>query len=219
MTGYVVTIAINVFAYMVLRSMRNPDKTAEVPKYKRLLEWAYVVMTFYGMVGVIGSRTVFGTACTAAQLIMCIVLCVILCIGIVLQVWAMLLMRIERKRQRLEVNETGGTEMYNRIILMGRITGNLELRQTNSGKEVINFSIAVDQYAKDDENKTDFFRCTAWGKTAVFIEKYFDKGSLILLEGSMHNDNYTDENGVKHYGMNVSVSSASFTGERRGELQ
>lgn len=100
MTGYIVTMAINVFAYMILRSMRNPDKTAKVPKYRRLLEWAYVVMTFFGMVGVICSRTVFGTASTAAQLIMCIVLCVISCIGIVLQVWAMLLMRIERKEQK-----------------------------------------------------------------------------------------------------------------------
>ena len=102
MTGYVVTIAINVFAYMVLRSMRNPDKTAKVPKYRRLQEWSHVVMTFFGLVGVISSRTVFGTASTATQSIMCIVLGVILCIVIVLYVWAMLLLRIERKRKRSE---------------------------------------------------------------------------------------------------------------------
>lgn len=105
--------------------------------------------------------------------------------------------------------------MYNKIILMGRMTGSPELRKTNSGKALVNFSIAVEQFAKNDENKTDFFRCTAWGKTADFIANYFDKGSLILIEGSMHNDNYTDNNGVKHYGMKVSVSSAAFTGERR----
>lgn len=98
MAGYVVVIAINIFAYMVLRSMRDSEKTAKVPKYRRLLEWAYIVMLVYGMVGVISSRMEFCITNTTTQLIMNIVLVVILCVSIVLQIWAMCLMRIERKR-------------------------------------------------------------------------------------------------------------------------
>lgn len=104
--------------------------------------------------------------------------------------------------------------MMNRTIIMGRITADLELRKTNSGKELVNFSVAVDQPVKDGEKKADFFRCTAWGSTAQFITKNFGKGAMILLEGSMHNDNYTDDKGVNHYGMTLTVNSAYFTGER-----
>ena len=105
--------------------------------------------------------------------------------------------------------------MMNKVIIMGRITADLEMKQTNSGKEVVNFSVAVDQPPRDGEKKADFFRCTAWGATAGFIAKNFCKGAMILLEGSMHNDNYTDDKGVNHYGMSLTVSNAYFTGERR----
>lgn len=76
-------------------------------------------------------------------------------------------------------------------------------------------TVAVDQPPRNGEKKADFFRCTAWGNTAGFICKYFKKGAMILLEGSMHNDDYTDDKGVKHYGMTMTVTSASFTGERK----
>ena len=65
--------------------------------------------------------------------------------------------------------------MLNKIIIMGRITADLEIRQTTSGKEYINFSVAVDQPPRNGEKKTDFFRCTAWGGTAGFIGRYFKK--------------------------------------------
>ena len=104
--------------------------------------------------------------------------------------------------------------MLNRIIFMGRITADLTVKQTSSGNEYLRFSVAVDQPAKDGGHNTDFFRCTAWGKTALFIDKHFRKGSMILIEGSMHNDNYKDDNGAKHYGMNVHVTNACFTGEQ-----
>ena len=109
--------------------------------------------------------------------------------------------------------------MMNKIILMGRMTADTTVKQTNSGKEYVNFTVAVDQFVKDGESKADFFRCTAWGKTALFIDRYFKKGSMILIEGSMHNDNYTDNNGVTHYGMSVRVTSAYFTGERKGNAE
>lgn len=107
--------------------------------------------------------------------------------------------------------------MLNKVIIMGRITHDVVLEKTNSDKEYVMFSVAVDQPPRNGEKKTDFFRCSAWGGTAGFIARYFGKGSMILLEGSMHNDDYTDANGMKHYGMKMTVSSASFTGERREE--
>ena len=105
--------------------------------------------------------------------------------------------------------------MLNKVIIMGRITHDVALEKTSSDKEYVMFSVAVDQPPRNCEKKTDFFRCSAWGDTAGFISRYFKKGSMILLEGSMHNDDYTDTNGMKHYGMRMTVSSASFTGERR----
>ena len=107
--------------------------------------------------------------------------------------------------------------MLNKVIIMGRITHDVALEKTSSDKEYVMFSVAVDQPPRNGEKKTDFFRCSAWGGTAGFISRYFKKGSMILLEGSMHNDDYTDTNGMKHYGMRLTVSSASFTGERREE--
>ena len=107
--------------------------------------------------------------------------------------------------------------MLNKVIIMGRITHDLLLEKTDSDKEYVMFSVAVDQPPRNGEKKADFFRCSAWGGTAGFITRYFKKGSMILLEGSMHNDDYTDTNGMKHYGMRMTVSSASFTGERNEE--
>lgn len=104
--------------------------------------------------------------------------------------------------------------MLNKVIIMGRITHDVALEKTSSDKEYVMFSVAVDQPPRNGEKKTDFFRCSAWGGTAGFISRYFKKGSMILLEGSMHNDDYTDTNGMKRYGMRMTVSSASFTGER-----
>lgn len=105
--------------------------------------------------------------------------------------------------------------MLNKVIIMGRITADPELKKTASDKELTSFSVAVDQPPRNGEKKADFFRCTAWGNTAGFISKHFKKGAMILLEGSMHNDDYTDDKGVKHYGMTMTVTSASFTGERK----
>ena len=107
--------------------------------------------------------------------------------------------------------------MLNRIILMGRITHNLELKQTPSGVSVLTFSVAVERgYAKQGEDRqTDFITCVAWQKTAEFISKYFDKGRMIALEGSLRTRTYEDKNGSKHYVTEVYVDSASFTGEKK----
>lgn len=101
----------------------------------------------------------------------------------------------------------------NKAILMGRITHDLEMKQTPSGTAVLSFSIAVDRYSKDEEKAADFISCVAWNKTAEFIVKYFGKGRMIAITGTLHSRTYDDKNGSKHYVTEVYVDSADFTGE------
>ena len=105
--------------------------------------------------------------------------------------------------------------MLNKVILMGRITQELELKQTTNGTAVLSFNVAVDRnYNKQGEEKqTDFITCVAWRKTAEFINRYFSKGRMIALEGQIRTGSYDDKNGVKHYTTEVNVDSVSFTGE------
>ena len=105
--------------------------------------------------------------------------------------------------------------MLNRVILMGRITHNLELKQTPNGTAVLSFNLAVERsYApQGEERQTDFISCVAWRKTAEFINKYFAKGRMIAIEGNIQTRTYDDKNGVKHYVTEVIVDSVSFTGE------
>ncbi len=105
--------------------------------------------------------------------------------------------------------------MINRAILMGRITHDLELRQTPSGASVITFNVAVDRgYAKQgEERQTDFITCVAWKQRAEFISKYFSKGRMIALEGQLRTRTYDDKNGSRHYITEVYVDNVSFTGE------
>ena len=105
--------------------------------------------------------------------------------------------------------------MLNRVILMGRITQDLDLRQTPNGTPVLTFNVAVDRgYAKQGEDRqTDFITCVAWQKTAEFISRYFGKGRMIAIEGNLRTRTYDDKNGSKHYVTEVYVDNASFTGE------
>ena len=106
--------------------------------------------------------------------------------------------------------------MLNRVILMGRIAQDIEVRQTPSGISVVSFSVAVDRSFKDQngERHTDFINCVAWRQQADFIGRYFAKGRMIALEGNLRTRTYDDKNGTKHYVTEVFVDSVSFTGER-----
>lgn len=105
--------------------------------------------------------------------------------------------------------------MYNRIILVGRLTKDPELKNTQSGVTMCRFSIAVDRaYSKGQEKQTDFIDITAWRQTAEFVAKYFSKGRVILVEGKLQNNNYTDQNGVKHYQNVVVADSVAFCGDK-----
>lgn len=109
--------------------------------------------------------------------------------------------------------------MYNRVILMGRLTKDPELKTTQSGISMCRFSIAVDRYSKGDDKKCDFIDCTAWRQTAEFVCKYFSKGRMIHVEGDIQNNNYTDNNGIKHYQNTINVQNVSFCGDKSSEGQ
>lgn len=102
--------------------------------------------------------------------------------------------------------------MLNKVFLHGRLTKAPDQRQTANGVTVCRFTVAVDRNftAKGEEKKTDFIDCTAWRQTAEFIGKYFDKGSAIIVEGSIANNNFEDKNGTKHYSYAVIVEHAYF---------
>ena len=104
----------------------------------------------------------------------------------------------------------------NKVILIGRLCADPEFRQTTSGIAVCRIRIAVDRpKQKDQERQADFIGCTAWRSTAEFISRYFTKGQKIIVEGSLRNNDYTDNNGVKHYSMDVLIQNVEF-GESKG---
>jgi len=105
--------------------------------------------------------------------------------------------------------------MLNKVILSGRITRDLEVRQTNSGSAVVQFTLAVERNfsAQNGERLTDFITCVAWGKTAEFIGRFFSKGRSIAVIGSLRTRTYDDKNGTKHYVTEVNVDEAQFTFE------
>lgn len=87
--------------------------------------------------------------------------------------------------------------MLNRVILMGRLTKDPELKQTPNNVSVATFSLAVDRnYQADKDNKqTDFINIVAWRHTAEFVGKYFTKGQLVAVEGSIQTRSYQDKDG------------------------
>lgn len=89
--------------------------------------------------------------------------------------------------------------MINSVVIMGRLTFDPELRTTPTGVSVVRFQVACDRnYQKSgEERKADFIDVTAWRQTAEFISRYFRKGSMIAVEGSIQTDSYTDNNGNK----------------------
>lgn len=106
--------------------------------------------------------------------------------------------------------------MINNVTLMGRLTYEPELKLTPSGISVCRFQIAVDRnYApKGEERKADFIDCVAWRSTADFVNKYFRKGSMLALSGSIQTENYTDKEGNKRKSVVVVANNVSFCGSK-----
>ena len=111
----------------------------------------------------------------------------------------------------------------NKMMLGGRLTSDVELRQTPKGDSVVSGNIAVNRKSKgaDGTYTTDFFSFIAWRRLAEFISTYFKKGSSILLIGEMQNRSWTDKQGVKRTASDLVVSEAFFVdgkGERDGDV-
>ncbi|MDD6483581.1 MAG: single-stranded DNA-binding protein [Clostridiales bacterium] len=104
----------------------------------------------------------------------------------------------------------------NKVILMGRLTRDVDIRQTPSGVSVARFSIAVNRRfaAKDAQQTADFINCVAWRQTGEFISRYFHKGSMIAVVGSLQSRSWDDKDGKRQFSTEVSVDEAYFTGSR-----
>lgn len=99
----------------------------------------------------------------------------------------------------------------NNVVLMGRLTADPELKNTNTGKEVTNFSIAVDRpYQKGEDRPADFIDIVTWGKTAVFVCQYFHKGKPIAVTGRLQTRTYEAKDGSKRKMTEVLANNVEF---------
>lgn len=106
--------------------------------------------------------------------------------------------------------------MFNLVVLTGRLTADPELKTTPNGVPVTSFSIAVNRnYRAGEEQQTDFINLVAWRQRAEFITKYFNKGSLIGIEGAIQTRRYTDKNGNNRTAFEVVVNNAHFVESKR----
>jgi len=105
----------------------------------------------------------------------------------------------------------------NQVILMGRLTRDPELRHTQSGLPVASFSLAVDRRfgSKDGERQTDFIDCVAWRQTAEFLSKYFTKGRMCAVHGTLQIRDWQDKEGNKRRSAEVVVDNVYFCGDKR----
>ena len=106
--------------------------------------------------------------------------------------------------------------MINMVALMGRLTYEPELISTPNGVSVLRFQVACDRsyQPKGQERQADFIDCVAWRQTAEFISRYFHKGSMIAIEGTIQTSNYTDKNGNNRKQTEVLANNVSFCGSK-----
>ncbi len=110
--------------------------------------------------------------------------------------------------------------MLNKTFLQGRLTDDPELKPTANGKAVTDFSIAVEDSRKTSgERITNFFKIKAWGSTAEFICKYFEKGQQIIVNGRLATSSYTDKNDIKRKDVYIVAEGINFCGAKSGEAQ
>ncbi len=107
----------------------------------------------------------------------------------------------------------------NKVMLMGRLTADPELKMSASGIPNIRFSVAVNRrFTKQGEERptADFIPCTAFRQQAEFVSKYFKKGSLIIIFGSIQNDNYKDKDGIERRSYTIMVDEVQFGESKQG---
>ena len=101
----------------------------------------------------------------------------------------------------------------NKIILLARLTRDPEVRYSQGEKSmaIASFSVAVNRrFKREGEADADFFNCTAFGKQAEFVEKYLKQGTKVALSGRLQNNNYTNKEGQKVYGVQIMVEEIEF---------
>lgn len=102
----------------------------------------------------------------------------------------------------------------NKVHLIGNLVKDVELRYTKQKTPVASYTIAINsRYGEQQE--TDYINITTWGKSGEFVSKYFKKGQAIALTGRLKNKNYEDNNGVKHYSMEVVTEDVEFVGSKK----
>ena len=107
----------------------------------------------------------------------------------------------------------------NKVILLGRLTKDPELKVTPSGVKVCSFSLAVNRrFAKEGQQNADFINCVAWRNTAEFIAKYFSKGKMMSVVGSLQTDSY-EKDGQTHYKTDVLIDEVYFAGDKKDSEQ
>ena len=104
--------------------------------------------------------------------------------------------------------------MINKVILMGRLTRDPELRNTASGTSVCNFTVAVDD-GYGENRTTSFISCVAWGRTAEFVNNYFSKGKMIIVIGRIQTRTWEGQDGRKNYSTEVVANEVSFGETKR----
>ena len=111
--------------------------------------------------------------------------------------------------------------MINLCALQGRLTYSPELKSTPNGVSVLRFQIACDRnyQAQGQERQADFIDCVAWRITAEFISRYFHKGSMIAIEGTIQTQNYTDKDGKQRKSVEVVANNVSFCGSKENGAQ
>lgn len=108
----------------------------------------------------------------------------------------------------------------NKVIMMGRLTRDPEVRYGQNSSAVGHFSIAVDRrFKREGQPDADFFNCTTFGKQAEFVEKYLKKGTKVVVVGSLQNNNYTDKNGVQRYDVQIIVDEVEFAESKNAGSQ
>lgn len=106
--------------------------------------------------------------------------------------------------------------MFNLVVLTGRLTADPELKYTPNNVPVTSFSIAVNRrYKQGEEQQADFINIVAWRQTAEFVTKYFQKGSMIGIEGSIQTRKYTDKDGKKRTAFEVVANNVQFVESKR----
>lgn len=110
---------------------------------------------------------------------------------------------------------------FNKVILMGNLTRDVDTRTTPSGQSVSNFSLAVTRSWRDQngqqQDQTSFINCVAWGKVGEIIAQYVSKGAPLLVSGRLDQRSYEDKDGNKRQAVEVVVEDFNFVGGNRGD--